>query len=81
MSYLLVLICGLLYEAGCVFWVYAAEQRKPVKIALWAMLCASVQLTGLIESVRDLKHVPFFILGYGLGAGGAVLLKKRLDVQ
>lgn len=78
MSFVVVLLCGLLYEAGCVFWVYAAEQRSPMKIGFWAMACAAAQLTGIVESVKDAWHVPFFILGYGIGASGAVWLKKRL---
>jgi len=76
-SYLVVLVCGFVYEAACVYWVYAAEQRKCLKIALWSMLCATVQLTGIIETVKDLWHAPVFILGYGLGSAFAVYLNRK----
>ena len=68
---------GAVYEAGCVFWVHYSESGRPYATALVSMLCATAQVAGIGESVRDLRIAPFFIIGYGVGTFFAVKLKDR----
>jgi len=69
---------GAVYEAGCVGWVHYAERGRPFATALFSMLCATAQVAGIGESVHDLAAAPFFVLGWGVGTYGAVVLKRRL---
>jgi hypothetical protein len=71
-SYVFVFLCGAFYEAGCVFWVTYAARGSAWRAALFSMFSAAVTVAGLVETVRDLRHAPFLVAGYGAGTLVAV---------
>jgi drug/metabolite transporter superfamily protein YnfA len=74
---ILTFVCGALYEITSCYWLYSAEQRKPLKAAAWSMVQALVMLTGIGESVKDWRTGTCFVLGYSFGSGIAVYVAAR----
>lgn len=72
---LVVFACGALYEAACVGWVHHSERGRPISTACFSMLAATAEVSGVFNSVRDIRVAPFFILGYGVGTYCAVRWK------
>lgn len=77
MILLLIFLCGAIYESACVGFVHFSERGRALPTALCSILAASVELTGIITSVRDWHRAPFFIAGYGCGTFVAVRWKAR----
>ncbi len=74
----LALVCGASYEAACVGWVHFSERSRPLTTALFSMLAATAEVTGVLDAARDVRVAPFFVLGYGIGTYLAVRVKARL---
>lgn len=68
---------GTLFQASCVGWTHFSEKGKPFKTALFAMICAIAQISGIVDSIKDIRLAPFFVLGYGFGAYLAVYFKTK----
>lgn len=77
MILLLIFLCGAIYEAACVGFIHYSERGRPSMTALCSMLAISVQLTGIITSVRDWHRAPVFVTGLGCGSFLAVWWKAR----
>ena len=73
---LVVFMCGAFYEASCVGFVHFSEVKSPGLTALMSMLAGVAEVTGIFESVKDIKIAPFFVLGLGTGAYLGVALKS-----
>lgn len=74
---LITFICGALYEITSVHWLFATEKMRPIKAAFWSMLQALVMLTGIGESIKDVKVAACFVIGYSLGSAIGVQMEKR----
>lgn len=72
----LVFVCGGLYEATCVGFIHSSERDRPLRTALFSMLGAAAEVTGLLGAVHDWRVAPFFVGGYGLGSYLAVKSKR-----
>lgn len=75
---LLVFVCGAAYEACCVGFVHFSERGRASLTALFSMLAAAAELTGIIDSARNLALAPVFVVGYGTGTYLAVRVKRWL---
>ena len=74
-------ISGAAFEAACVGWVHYSERRRPIITALFSMVAALAEVTGVGESIHDWHYAPLFILGYGFGTFAAVELKRRTSTM
>jgi hypothetical protein len=74
---LLTFLAGAAYEAACVAWVHYSEKGRPVITALFSMMAALAEVSGVGGSVHDWRVAPFFVLGYGVGTYSAVEFKRR----
>lgn len=74
---ILTFVCGALYEAACVGWVHFSERGRATITSLFSMLAAGAEVTGVLDSARDVRLAPFFVIGYGVGTFIAVRLKGR----
>lgn len=74
---LVALVAGAAYEAACVGWVHFSERGRALPTAGFSMLAALAEVTGVLDSVRDIRVAPFFVLGYGVGTYAAVRWKSR----
>jgi hypothetical protein len=77
MILVLIFLCGAIYEAACVGFVHFSERGQSLRTALCSMLAISVELTGIITSVRDWHQAPVFVAGFGCGSFLAVWWKAR----
>lgn len=66
------------YELGCVLWVHHSERGNAAKTAMWAAMLATCQVSGLAESVHDIRLAPLFIAGYAFGTFIGVKWKQAL---
>ena len=71
-------VAGIFVDGTAVFWVHYSERGQALKTAFFAMLQAVAQVVGVGEAIHDWRTGPFFVIGYGLGAGLAVKLEGRL---
>lgn len=78
---IVVFICGALVEFACVFWTHYSERGMPLPTAIFSMVCAGAQVTGIFDSVKDWHVAPFFVLGYGFGTYCAICWKNRLFLR
>jgi len=74
---LLALVSGALYEAACVGWVHFSERGRAFPTSLFSMLAATAEVTGVLDSVHDIRVAPFFVAGYGIGTYVAVKWKGK----
>lgn len=72
-----VLIAGAAHEAVCVGWVHFSERGRPKTTALFSMLAATSEVSGILSSVHDWRMAPFYIAGFGVGTYAAVRWKSR----
>lgn len=72
-----VFTCGALVEVACVWWTHFSERGKAFETALFSMLCAGAQVTGIFDSIKDWRVAPFFVIGYGFGTYIAVIWKNE----
>lgn len=76
-SCLIAFFAGAVYEAACVGWVHYSERGRALVTALFSMLIGTAEVTGIVESVRQIEAAPFFVVGYGVGTYVAVTIKSR----
>lgn len=77
MNLLLVFSCGFFYEVTSTYWLFAAEKLRPIRAGLWSMAQAIVMLTGIAESIGDLKSAGCFVIGYALGSVMGIFIEKK----
>lgn len=77
----LVFACGAAYEACCVAFVHFAEREAAARTALFSVLAASAELSGILDSAQAHRLAPFFIVGYGTGTFAAVKVKRWLRLR
>lgn len=77
MNLFLVFICGVLYEVTSTYWLFASEKLKPAHAGFWSMAQAIVMLTGIGESIRDIRAAVIFVVGYSLGSVLGIAIEKR----
>lgn len=77
MIYLVTFVCGALYEITSVYWVISTEKLRPLHAAFWSFLQALVMLTGIGESIKDIKVGIAFVFGYSIGSAVGILIEKR----
>jgi len=69
-------VAGAAYEAGCVFWVHNAERGRPWTTGVLAACIGAVELTGLLQAIHGLAPAASLVVGYGVGTGVAVAVKR-----
>ena len=70
-------IAGALFEASCIGWAHYASKNKPWQTSICSMFAATMQLTGIVDSVHNILVSPFLILGYGVGTFIAIYIKEQ----
>jgi hypothetical protein len=81
MIFILTFVCGALYEITSANWLFSTERLKPVKASLWSMIQALVMLTGIGESIKDVRVAACFVCGYSIGSGLAVAIEKHFRAR
>lgn len=76
MQSLLVFICGLIYEAGCVVWVHAAEKDNVVVAVIFSCICATVTIIGVEGFLKSKLNKLAYICGFGVGTAIAIGLRN-----
>lgn len=77
MIFLITFICGLVYEVTSVYWVLSTEKLQPIKAALCGLIQVLVMLTGIGESIKDVRVAACYAIGYSLGSAVGILIEKR----
>lgn len=73
----LIFMCGVFYEVTSTYWLFASQKLKPIHAGLWSLVQVIVMLTGIGESIRDLKSAVCFAVGYSLGSALGVSIEKK----
>lgn len=77
MIFFITFICGLIYEVTSVYWVLSTEKLQPIKAALYGLIQVLVMLTGIGESIKDMRVAVCYAIGYSLGSAVGILIEKR----
>ncbi len=74
---LLTLFCGAAYECGCVFWVHYSEKGRTGPAIAWSCFNALVTVIGLGEALHRPLFITAYVVGFGLGTGLAIEVKRK----
>ncbi len=74
---LLTFLCGAAYECGCVFWVHYSEKGRTVPAIVWSCFNALVTVIGLGEALHRPLFIAVYVIGFGVGTGLAIEVKRR----
>lgn len=73
---IIVFLCSLAYEYGCVLWVRQVNGLRRWQAVGWSCFVASVQLLGVYESFTGLIFAALYVAGHGFGTYLGMAAKK-----